>query len=749
MAMTAAALAVKQVQFELEAGPHAPGELRVLSADGEERLSTPYELSILTSPAVDVDAAALVGQPACLSAQLARGGARYVDGVVARARSWDEGGEDGRRLALTLVPRLWTLGKVVRSRIFQGKTAVEIARQVLEDGGVEVRLAVSRRLAPRDYCVQYRESDLDFVSRLLEDEGVFYFFEHAQGSHVMVLADSASAFAALEGGALPFREPSGMAAEGEHADRFGTRLEVRPGKVSLRDFDPARPALDLTSSAEGGGDAALEVYDFPGGYADAAEGAARSRIRLEEQRARAAVHEGESDCRRLVPGAVLRLEDHPAGADGEYVVVAVAHRIRQPEAIGGMDPRGRGGERYRNSFVCAPKDVPFRPERRTPRPTIPGAQTAIVVGPPGEEIHTDAHGRVKVQFHWDREGAKDDRSSCWIRVAQTWAGPGWGALYLPRIGQEVVVEFLEGDPDRPLVTGAVYNGANPPPVALPSEKTRSTLRSASSPGGDGANELRFEDAKGREEVYLHAQKDLSVVVENDETRRVGGNERLTVQKDRSRNVGGSQALQVAKDDTATIGGAQTLQVGGSRTTTVGGAHVETVGGDQTVNVGGAQTVTVALAAAESVGLAKALSVGGAYAVTVGGALNELVGGLKAEEIGGAKIEVVGAKKTESVAGSRTVRVGGDLTESVGGARTVKIGKDLVVDAGGKLQQNVAQSWTLKAKEIVLTAEDEVTLKVGQAILQVKKDGSVVVKGAKVQVTASGDLVLKGSKISQN
>ncbi|HEY6101046.1 MAG TPA: type VI secretion system tip protein TssI/VgrG, partial [Anaeromyxobacter sp.] len=551
----------------------------------------------------------------------------------------------------------------------------------------------------------------------LEDEGIFYWFEHGQDSHTMVLGDAPSVHEALPGDArLPFREPSALVAGGDHVDAFGVRLELRPAKVSLRDFDHRRPALDLTASAAAGGDSALEVYDHPGGYVEPAAGAARSRVRLEEQRARAALYEGASPCARLATGYRIEVTEHPAGLDGEYVVLGVDHVGRQAELLGGV-AGGPEAEPYRNRFVCFPAKVPFRPERRSPRPLVPGAQTAIVVGPSGEEIHTDEQGRVKVQFHWDREGRRDERSSCWIRVAQAWAGPGYGALYLPRIGQEVVVEFLDGDPDRPLVTGAVYNGANPPPVALPSEKTRSTLRSASSPGGDGSNELRFEDASGQEQVYLHAQKDLSIVVENDETHRVGGNERLTVEKDRARSVGGSQSLQVAGNDTSTIGGSQSLQVGGNRTTTVGAAHTETIGADQSVHVGGAQTVTVALAASESIGLGKALNVGGAYAVNVGGVMNELVAGLKAEEVGGAKVELVGAKKTETVVGSRTLHVGGDLSEAVGGTRTLKVGKDLVLDVGGKLQQTVTGAYTLQAKEIVLSAKDQLTLQVGSAVVE--------------------------------
>jgi type VI secretion system secreted protein VgrG len=749
MAIATAALLKDGVRFELEAGSLAAGELRVLGFEARERLSEPFELVVTASPRGDVDAAALVGEPARLHLHLAAE-PRTLDGIVARARTWEEGrADDRRRLQLTIVPRAWRLGRVVRSRIFQGKTVPDIVQQVLKDGGVKVRTSLSGKYAPRDYCVQYRESDLAFVHRLLEDEGILYWFEHAQDAHVLVLADAPSAHAPLPGGArLPFREPGGHAVTDEHVDAFGQRLELRPAKVSLRDFDPLRPALDLTASAEGEGDVALEVYDHPGGYADPSAGAARSRLRLEEQRARAALYEGASPCPRLAPGHVLEVAEHPAGLDGKYVVVGVDHVGRNVDGPAAL-AEGERPEPYRNRFVCLPAKVPFRPERRTPRPEVIGAQTAVVVGPKGEEIYTDEHGRVKVQFHWDREGKRDERSSCWIRVAQTWAGPGYGALYLPRIGQEVVVEFLDGDPDRPLVTGAVYNGANPPPVALPGEKTRSTLRSASSPGAEGSNELRFEDAKGQEQVYLHAQKDLSIVVENDETHQVGGNEQLTVTRDRTRRVGGSQSLQVGGSDTSTVGGSQSIQVGGTRTTTVGAAHVETVGADQSVHVGGAQAVTVALASAETVGLAKALNVGGAYAVNVGAAMNELVGGLKAEEVGGAKVEVVGAKKTETVAGSRTLHVGGDLTEGVSGARTLKVGKDLVLDVGGALQQTVTGAYTLKAKELVLSAQEKLTLQVGPATLEITRSGDVAVKGAKVTVNASGDLVLKASKISEN
>lgn len=743
------------IEYELEAGPHGPGELEVLAFTAEEQLSAPFELDVtaVIRPGTEVDAQGLLGAPAALCALAGENAARNLHGMVARVRAWEEGGgEERRRLRLTVVPRLWRLGKMVRSRIFQDQTVPQIVAKVLKDADIEHRLNLTAAYSARNYCVQYRESDLAFVSRLLEEEGIFYLFEHASDGHVMVIGDSPSAHPPLPGEVrIAFREKSNLEPGTDHADRFSSVREVRSGKVTLRDFDEQRPALDLTSSRSAEGvEEELEIYDYPAGYREPAAGKARARVRLEAERAQALRQVGSSVCKRLVPGHVFELAEHPmADLNGEYVLLSVTHRGRQSGRLTAAAGEAIDDEAYRNEFVCLKKETPFRPERRTPRPVIHGAQTAMVVGPAGEEIHTDEHGRVKVQFHWDREGRRDDRASCWIRVAQSWAGPGWGALYLPRIGQEVVVEFLEGDPDQPLVTGSVYNGANPPPVSLPGDKTRSTLRTESSPGGGGFNELRYEDASGSEEIYLHAQKDLNVVVENDQTARVGRDQTLQVQGNRSRSVGGSQTLQVTKNDTSSIGGNQLLSVGANRSTTVGGAHVETVGADQSVSVGAAQAITVALASAESVGLAKALNVGGAYAVTVGAAMNEIVGGLKSEEIGGAKVEVVGAKKTETVMGSRSMQVGGDLSETVAKSRTLKVGKDLTVNVGGKFQQVVKKSYTLKAKEIVLSADDQFTLKVGSATLQVKKSGAIVLKGSKIDVTASGDLVLKGSKISEN
>jgi type VI secretion system secreted protein VgrG len=738
------------LEFEIELAEHALGDFAVLSFAGHEAVSEPFwvEATLVAQPSVEIDLEGLVGEPAVLVCHLADQTDRYFNGVIAQARSWQENTDDfGRRLFVRIVPLLWTLGQRRRSRIFQEQSVVDIVKSVLDEGGVLQRWATVVDYPALDYCVQYDESDLDFVSRLLEDAGIFYFFEHAQDGHTLVLGDDPSVWEDLPGDPqLVFRDTSGMAADVECVDTFLARAEIRPSSVMLRDFNYLTPGVDLTSSASGGA-ADLQVYEYPGGYDAPDEGDQLAQVRLEEVRLRASTAEGSGYSRRFAPGTTFELTEHPlSDLNARYHLISVEHRGNQEAVvIAGSEER----DHYRNDFVVVHEDVPFRPERVTEWPIIAGPQTAIVVGPENEEIHTDEHGRVKVQFHWDREGKNDEKSSCWVRVSQAWAGPGWGALYLPRIGQEVVVEFLEGDPDQPLITGAVYNGVNPPPITLPDKKTQSTLRSASTPGGDGSNELRFEDAAGSEEVFLHAQKDLTIVVENDKTQKVGGNETLTVQADRSRQIGGDQTLSVSGDDSTTITGDQTLEVLGQRTTLVTGDHTESVTGGQSIVVGGVRSLTVGGASTETVALAKTLVVGGLYDVVVGGAMNEVVGGLKTEEVAGGKTESVGGAKTESIGGTRTMVVNGSLSEQVGGGRNISIGGDTLLKIDGALTQKVKDTYTLKGKEIVFSAEEGFFLKVGSATLELTKDGDVLIKAQKFEVKADDAVVLKGSKIAGN
>ncbi len=752
----ASVLSASQPEFEFEAGPFTQGELAVIEFEARESLSGPYRVDIVFTAAPDivVEATELLGQQAALVIHLGDD-IRYLHGILCELSRWNAGGGPQRnRYRAVLEPRFHQLRHTRKSRIFQQKSLPEIIQQVLDEGQVKYSLELQGSYSARDYVVQYRESDFDFVCRLMEEVGIFYFFRHEQDGHEMVLGDSPSAHTPIRGEPLiPFRDPAGMAADEECVYELSGKLEVVPGAVALRDFDYIRPSLDMTvDSQDSEGDAALEVYDYPGKYEDPGPGKDVAKIRLEELRAPGQVAWGQCQSRRMTPGHTFELAGHAEAAlNQEYLLLSVMHEGYQPEVLlFEQQNAGRSSRKpFRSTFQCMPSTVPYRPPRRTARPVIPGPQTAIVVGPSGEEIHTDELGRVKVKFHWDREAPGDDKSSCWVRVSQAWAGPGWGALYLPRIGQEVVVDFLEGDPDRPLITGRVYNGHNPPPADLPGARTQSALRSDSSPGGGGFNELRFEDAAGQELIYLHAQKDMDIAIENDKTQSVGGNETLTVAKDRRKDVGGNQSLTVTGNDETSVRGNQTLDVHVNRTTTVVGNHTESVGGNQTIEVGGTHALQVALASTETIGLAKALTVGGAYAVTVGAAMNIAVAGLKSEEVGAAKVESIGGQKTEKIAGSRTLTVGKEMTEVVGEKRTVEVGKDLALNVGGTLNQTTKKAHKLSAKEIALVAEDNFTITVGSASLTFKKSGDIVIKGAKVEVNASGEVIIKGGKIGDN
>ncbi len=514
---------------------------------------------------------------------------RLIHGVVSRFAH----GDAGRRLSVyvvTLVPATSRMRLRTDSRIFQKLTVPEILADVFEragfgrvdrradrpggprraPSGYETRLAGA--YLPRENCVQYRESDWDFANRLMEEEGIHYFFEHDASSHVLAISDRpvehlpiAAGSPSGGGDAIPYRPAGGALAPGEHVYRFQIAEELRPSRVVVSDYDFERPMLNLTHAAPADGGAArgdaypFEVFEHPGDHDTPEAGSSLARIRLEEQQASRWTGDGDTDSARLSPGRTFALTEHPsAELNRGYLVTRVEHRWAEGDA---------SLTRYACRFEVMPSDVAFRPPRRTPRPIIHGIQTAIVVGPPGEEIFTDEHGRIKVRFHWDRSGRDDDRCSCWMRVAQASAGGAWGSLFLPRVGHEVVVDFLEGDPDRPLVTGSVYHGANVPPYALPAERTKTTIKTSSSPGGGGSNELRFEDKAGGEEVYLHAEKDMSVKVENDKDQKVGSDETL--------KVSGNRTVTVDECHTETVLLAPTILVGGALTETVGaadGAH---------------------------------------------------------------------------------------------------------------------------------------------------------------------------------
>lgn len=739
-----------QTVIELKAGSHAEADLSVRKLTGREGLSQPFAFDVEFFPRGDepLDLAALGGADALVTLRRPDGVERFVHGIVWTAELTGVE-QSAPRYRVRLAPKLARLGQVRRSRVFQSKSVPEIVKQVLDDAGVANRDALQADHSVREYCLQYRESDLEFVSRLLEEEGIFYWFEHGSDAHTLVLADAGGGCVDVAGDpVLPFLVPQpGDAPEEEHVFRIAHALRARPAKVALKDYDFERPELQVTASSEASGaPLGLEQYAYPGGFKAPSAGTPIAKIRLEEQRFACDTFASEGTCLRFHPGASFELAGHPDGAfDKKLLLVTVVHEAVQQEAMGAAGGVQHG---YRNAALAIDAELPYRPRRRARRPSA-YAETATVVGPSGEEIHVDGHGRVKVQFHWDRDGAKDDQSSCFVRLAQSWAGAAWGASFVPRIGQEVLVRFLEGNPDAPLVVGAVYNAAIPPPIALPGEKTKSTVRTDSSLGGGGSNELLFEDAKDSEEVYLHAQKDENIVVEHDKAQQVVHDEGLEVAKDRTQTVKGRQVLRVGGHDGIEVGGSQTLLVQQARTVGVTQSLQESVDGAQTVTIGRGQVVDVGGASGVTVGAAAALNVGGAYAVNVGGVLNVAVAGARLEQIGGARAIVVGAAVELQVEGDYTAKAGGDDAATTRGGSSSADEKDREEDVGKKAQLVVADKVLIVAKELKLTGKQKFTLNVGgKQILQAKSSGQIQLSGSTVSFKASGNATFKGSQVKK-
>ena len=721
-----------------------------------ERLSTPFEFELaLESERIDIRANDLLGTPATVSLLLEDGGHRFFNGYISRFSYVGFNGTLGLYRA-TLVPWLWFLSRAANCRIFQDKQVIDIVKEVFRDQGFTDfvdRLTGSYR--QWTYCVQYRETDLNFVSRLLEHEGIYYYHEHTDGKHTLVLADSYSAHSPYPGYAqVPFYLPGPTALrDHERLDDWTLASEVRPGAFAHNSFDftaPRKGLLARSSAPKGHALSGLEVFDYQGDYAQSADGDGYARIRLQEAQAEYEIVQAAGNARGLGCGGLFTLTDHPrADQNREYLIVSARYTLQSDKF------RSNATQSEAPVFACTlsaiDAQVPYRPLRETRKPIVQGPQTAIVVGKAGEEIWPDKYGRVKVQFHWDRYGKANETSSCWVRVAQVWAGKNWGGMMIPRIGQEVIVDFLEGDPDQPIITGRVYNGDQMPPWDLPANMTQSGLLTRSTKGGAyaTANALRFEDKKGAEQVWLHAEKNQDIEVENDETHWVGHDRTKTVDHDETVHVKHDRVERVDHDETVSIGHNRVLVVENDEnksvhndlTQTVIRNRTRSVGGDESVRVAKTRAETVVMASFESVGAAKALTVGGAYQVSVGAAMNVTVGGLRAVEVGAASMEMV--------AGNRSIKVGGGESIDIGKDQTVSVRKDLKHSVSGKRTEAVQKEYALTAKKVTLTAEDELLLVSGSAKILLKKNGDIQISGKAISVKGSGDVIIKGSKILEN
>jgi len=527
----------------------------------EETLSKPFELKVvMLSGNFEVDIKSLLRSNATISLKLADGTERYFNAVFSSitqsiqsggqaAGGEEDEGDSAPKLAVyeaILVPKMWFLSLNSDCKIFQSMSVPDIVGKVLKDAAVSDYSFRTQGTYPvRDYCVQYRESSLNFISRLLEEEGIFYYFEHTDSKHTVVFADKSSVLGTCPGQAAATYayDEEGWVTEDEGREGVASleRIEAAfTGKSALTDYNFETPNLSLLGNL---GTTNEEVYEYPGEYTEKEDGSRYTRIRLEELEATQFVVTGTSRCRAFRPGVNFKLKKHyRTDTNKDYFLTSVKH-----EAQDSTYRRDQGKSHYyNNTFTAIPKTVAYRPPRDTVRPTVKGLQPAVVVGKAGEEIWVDKYGRVKVQFFWDRVGKKDDNSSCWVRVSQIWAGKNWGWITIPRIGQEVLVDFLEGDPDRPIIVGRVYNADQTVPYTLPDNQTQSGIKSRSSKGGGSANfnEIRFEDKMGSEQISVHAEKDMDTLVEHDDTQHV--------QNDRTINVDGKHTETIVKDTTITI-----------------------------------------------------------------------------------------------------------------------------------------------------------------------------------------------------
>ncbi|AXA58027.1 type VI secretion system tip protein TssI/VgrG [Pseudomonas thivervalensis] len=554
--------------------PLGPEVLLLKDMGGGEELGRlfNYELQLHSlDNAIDLNQ--LLGKPMCVSLQLDGGGERYFHGIVARCSQNVDQGQFASYQA-TLRPWLWLLTRTSDCRIFQNLTIPQIIKQVFRDLGFsDFEDTLSRPYREWEYCVQYRETSFDFVSRLMEQEGIYYFFRHEQGRHVLVLADAYGAHTPAPGYAsVPYYPKNEQQRERDHIHDWHLAQEVQPGSLELNDYDFQRPSarIDVRSAMprpHTAGD--YPLYDYPGTYVQSADGEHYARTRIEALQTLHEQVELSGNARGLGSGHLFSLTGFSRqDQNREYLIVGARYYLSQESGeTGGGAPTAQ----FESSLTCIDAQQSYRPLAITHRPIVKGPQTALVVGPKGEEIWTDQFGRVKVHFYWDRHDQSNENSSCWIRVSQSWAGKNWGSMQIPRIGQEVIVSFLEGDPDRPIITGRVYNAEQTVPYDLPENATQSGMKSRSSKGGTPANfnEIRMEDKKGAEQLYIHAERNQDIVVEVDESHSVG--------HDRNKSIGHNETVTIGNNRLRIVKQEDILSVGQRKTDSISQSYVIEVG----------------------------------------------------------------------------------------------------------------------------------------------------------------------------
>ncbi|CAG9297773.1 type VI secretion system Vgr family protein [Celerinatantimonas diazotrophica] len=606
--------AAGRINFSIQVAGLSDDTFQVIEFHGHEALSMIYRYQIeLASRFDNIEPENIVDQSVCLT--LVRDGrvVRYVHGIVQSFHKADTGFHH-TRYTLALVPSFARCQLRQNSRIFQTKTAVEIITTLLAEMGImDYAFALKRTPAVREYCVQYRETDLAFIERLAGEEGIFYYFEHAQGQHTLCFCDQSNQ-TSQQDDAITYNATAGGMATQPYISSFIRKKKIAPATVFLKDYSFKNPAYSFLNVQQAN-DAEYQAkyyehYDYPGRYKDDVSGLAFTKIRLEYLRRDAEQASIHSDAMQLTVGYRFKLTDHFEPSNNRtWLVTALSSQGTQPQAL--EEAGGTGATTFSNEAVLLPDTRPWRPQPN-PKPRVDGPQMATVVGPAEEEIYCDEYGRVKIQFPWDREGEHDEQASCWVRVAQAWAGAQYGFVAIPRIGHEVIVSFLEGDPDQPIITGRTYHVSNQTPYPLPASKTVTTLKTQTHKG-EGSNELRFEDEKDQEEVYLHAQKNMAIQVENSKNERV--------EYDRSVSIGHDEALDVANDRKVTVTGNQDHHTTGNFRRSTEGDFSNTVTGDLAQKIAGAFGISADGALTIKSGSKITLQVGGSFVVIHSGGVD--------------------------------------------------------------------------------------------------------------------------------
>jgi type VI secretion system secreted protein VgrG len=706
---------------------------------GREELGrlSEFKLELLSKEGAVVEFDKILGQNVTVKLELQDESTRFFNGFVSR---FSYAGRHGRYLVFhaTMRPWTWFLTKTADCRIFQEMSVPDIVKAIFSDHpAADFKFELNNAYRKWTYCVQYRETDFNFISRLLEHEGIFYYFRHTDGHHTMVLTDDCGKLTAVPGyEALKFIQSTDLVRpEFEYVSQWHYSQEVQPGKYVHTDYDLARPRVDLRTEKllpRNYAPSDFEIYDYPGYYLQREDGEQYADVRINELGSQFEAAQALTNARGAAVGALFTLEGCPRSDQNcEHVILAANYDLQfgdyeaMPEHL---------DTSYRCRFSAMTTKQQFRPQRMTPKPFVQGPQTAVVVGPAGDEIYTDNYGRVKVQFHWDREGNNDENSSCWIRVSHPWAGKGWGSVATPRIGQEVIVDFLEGDPDQPIITGRVYNEECQPPFGFPAGAVTSGIKSQTHKGS-GYNEISADDTAGKEKITIHGQYDMNTRVNNNQTNDVGVDQSNKVGNNQKEEIGANRELSIVANDKVSIGGNRETSITGNHTFTVGGTEDASVKGARTSTVGGKEDVSITGASTLQVGGSRSETIKTTHSITnlsmtITTATQFVASAGSQFSAASPKVNVLAASKLlVSSGGKADVKAGGPLTQQSGGAMNIKSNAALKMQSSAAM--NVKSGAALNAQ-----AGGAMNLKAG---------GALSAKGSVIKLTSPTNI--KGTTLT--